>query len=101
MPVEPGAVSRVCAVPTGKDKFQNFVIPIRITVSGRLNSLFKSVGKYAPPGPHRLENNLLPFKQRTLATGPSDVNESSVCLIEFTREKGCSNQPFSSELPGP
>ena len=101
VPVEPSAVSGLCAVPTGKDKSPNFVIPIRITVSGRLGSrlstLFKSIGKCAPSGPHHLENDPLPFKQRALATGPSDINESSVCLMEF--EKGCSNHPFSSELP--
>lgn len=103
VPVEPDVVSSACAMPTGKDKFQHFVI---FTVSGRLSSrlsaFFKSVGKCAPPASHHLKNNPSPSKQRTLATGPSlAINESSECLVGFAGEKGCSDHPSSSELSDP
>lgn len=102
VPVEPGVVSSLCATPTGKDKFQDFVI---LTVGGRLSSrlsaFFKSVGKCAPPALHHLENNPSPSKQRALATGPSAINESSECLVGFAGEKGCSSHSFSSELSNP
>ncbi|CUS12150.1 unnamed protein product [Tuber aestivum] len=106
VPVEPDAVSDACAVPTGKDKSQPLVIPIRITVSGRwgsrLSALLKSVGKYTPPAPSHLENSPLPFKRMSLATGlSSDVDGSSICPTEFTRGKGCPEPALSSGLSDP
>ncbi|RPB02266.1 hypothetical protein L873DRAFT_1802197 [Choiromyces venosus 120613-1] len=99
LPVESNVVPNTCTMSAGKDKFQHFV---RITVSSRLSSLRKSVGKRTPPVRSYLENDSLPYRQRKLASRPSSsIKGSFVSLKESKREKYYSNHSVSSGLSDP